>query len=49
MVQIVYTVAMAKRSTGPGKGKVKSPKKTQKRLAIKHAMLAEKAAKKKRK
>lgn len=31
---------MAKRNTGVGKGKKKSPYKTKKRLATKHAMLA---------
>lgn len=36
---------MAKRRTGVEKGKKRSPHKTKKRLAIKHAMLAQKASK----
>jgi ribosomal protein L32 len=40
---------MAKRSTGVEKRKTSHSKKTKKRLAIKQAMLAERAAKKKRK
>lgn len=39
---------MAKRDTGVGKGKKKSPHKTQKRLGIKRAMLAIRKAKKRR-
>lgn len=39
---------MAKRDTGVGKGKRKSPHKTKKRLAAKREMLAVKKAKKKR-
>lgn len=38
---------MAKRATGVGKGKKSRSKKTKKRLAIKKAMLAARAAKKK--
>ncbi len=37
---------MAKRSTGVEKGKQSRSKKTKKRLDIKHAMLAERKAKK---
>ena len=38
---------MAKRSTGVGKGKKSRSKKTKKRLAIKKAILAERASKRK--
>jgi hypothetical protein len=37
---------MAKRETGVEKGKTSRSKKTKKRLAIKHEMLAKKASKK---
>ena len=40
---------MAKRATGVGKMKTTRSKKTKKRLAIKHEMLATRAAKKKKK
>ena len=40
------TVYMAKRATGIEKGKTSRSKKTKKRLAIKHEMLAKKASKK---
>jgi len=40
---------MAKRSTGVGKMKTSRSKKTKKRLAIKHKMLAKKASKKRKK
>lgn len=39
---------MAKRATGVEKSKTSRSRKTKKRIAIKHAMLAKKAAKKKR-
>jgi len=39
---------MAKRPTGVGKKKRSNSHKTKKRLAIKHAMLAERAKKKRR-
>jgi len=38
--EIVYNKAMAKRNTGVGKGKKRSPHKTAKRLTVKYAMLA---------
>jgi hypothetical protein len=46
--KIVYNYPMAKRLTGVGKGKKKSPHKTAKRRAIKSEMLAKKSAKKKK-
>jgi len=39
---------MGKRSTGPGNNKKSKSKKTKKRLAIKYAMLAAKALKKRK-
>jgi len=46
--KIVYNRNMAKRATGVGKGKKRSPHKTKKRLEAKRRMLLEKAAKRKR-
>jgi len=48
--KIMYTdFNMAKRETGVGKKKKSRSPKTKKRLAIKHEMLAQRAAKKKKK
>lgn len=45
----MYNISMAKRPTGLSNKKKSSPYKTKKRLETKRAMLAERAAKKKKK
>ncbi len=46
--EIVYNIVMAKRNTGVGKGKKRSPHKTAKRLAAKRTMLAAKKSKRRK-
>lgn len=49
LMRIIYNLSiMAKRATGIEKRKTSRSKKTKKRLAIKHAMLAEKVSKKRK-